>query len=339
MRIKRLVSALLAGLLTLSLAGCGGGGKSDENSGGTKPVQQRVTLVLDWTPNTNHTGFFVAQELGYYEEAGLSVEIVQPPEDGVATLVASGNAQFGIGTQDTMAPALTSPTNALPITVVAALVQHNTSGIISMKEKGIDSPKGLEGHIYATWENPVEQATLKAVMEASGGDFGKLEMVPSSPTDILTAIQTQVDAVWIFYGWDGIAAQVKGLETNYWNFADFDKTFDYYTPVIIANDTYLKENPEGAKKFLAATAKGFEYAIENPEAAADILLKVSPELDKEIVYASQKWLSTQYKAEVERWGYITPARWDGFYTWLSTEGLAPYEIAPGTGYTNDFLPE
>ena len=108
-------------------------------------------------------------------------------------------------------------------------------------------------------------------------------------------------------------------------------------PIIIANNDFLAENPDTAKAFLAATAKGYEYAIENPDAAADILLEAAPELDPEIVKASQEWLADQYIADAEKWGYIDPARWDGFYTWLTENNLVDGELPAGTGYSNDYL--
>ena len=125
---------------------------------------EKITFVLDWTPNTNHTGLYVAQELGYFEEAGLEVEIVQPPEDGAEVLVASGKAQFGVSFQDSMAPAFARE-DALPITAVAAVIQHNTSGIISRKGEGMDTPKGMEGHSYATWNGSIELAPIVGLSE------------------------------------------------------------------------------------------------------------------------------------------------------------------------------
>lgn len=328
---KRITALLLGAALTLSLAGCTG-----SNPSSTADGSKKITMVLDWTPNTNHTGLFVAQELGYYKEAGLEVEIVQPPEGGVTPIVASGKAQFGINAQDTLAPALVGE-NAMPITAVATLIQHNTSGILSLKGNGMDTPKGMEGKRYATWENPVEQAIVRSIVEADGGKFENITMIPSSPVDIITALQTDVDAIWIFYAWDGIATEVKGLETDYLDLGKLDPVFDYYTPILFANNDFLQEDPEAAKAFLAATARGYEYAIEDPEAAAEILLKAAPELDRDIVMASQKWLSTQYKAEVEQWGYIDPARWNGFYAWLNEKNLIEGGIEPNTGFSNDYL--
>ena len=336
---KRLLAILLAGAMGLSLTACSG---SDTPSSSTADGEgnadlTKVSIVLDWTPNTNHTGLYVAEKLGYYTEAGLDVEILPNPEGGPTAVVAGGGAESGVYAQDTMAPAFVGD-SPLPITAVAALLQHNTSGLISLTSDGINTPKDLEGKTYATWDNPVEQATIRALMEADGGDYSKLTLIPSTVTNVVAALNTDIDTVWIFYAWDGIATELAGLETNFMDFAKLDSTFDYYTPVIFANNTFLEENPETARAFLAATAKGYEYAAANPSEAADILLEYAPELDSELVHASQEWISEQYIADASQWGYIDPARWDGFYTWLTENNLIDGELLPGTGYTNDYLP-
>lgn len=324
--IMKLLAALI--IMMLSLTGCG---KKESEL-------VKVTLVLDWTPNTNHTGFYVAEELGYFKEAGLEVEIVQPPEDGAEVLVASNQAEFGISFQDTMAPALVGE-DALPITAVAAIVQHNTSGIISRAGEGMDRPSGMEGHSYATWNGSIELETIKYVVEKDGGDYNKIELVPSTVTDEVTALKTNsVDSIWIFYGWAGVKTELEGLDTDYFAFSDIDPVFDYYTPVIIAGNEFLENNPETAKAFLEAVKKGYEYAIDNPDEAADILCEAVPELDTELAHASQLYLSEQYKKDVERWGYIEPTRWNNFYFWLNENGLVSEEIPENTGFSNEYLP-
>ncbi|WP_405121561.1 ABC transporter substrate-binding protein [Sellimonas caecigallum] len=318
------------------MAACG---SEQNNSQDKKEKKEKVTFVLDWTPNTNHTGLYVAQEKGYFDEEGLEVEIVQPPEDGADALVASGKAQFGISFQDTMAPGVTGE-DAIPTTAVAAVVQHNTSGIISRKGEGMDRPKGLEGKKYATWDAPIEKAMMKNVVEADGGDFSKVELIPSTVTDEVSALKSKsVDAIWIFYAWAGIATEVAGLETDYFAFKDINPAFDYYTPVIIANNDFLKDEPETAKKFLNAVKKGYEDAIEDPKEAADILCEASPELDKDLVLASQEYLKDQYIADADSWGYIDPERWNSFYNWLNENGLTETEIPENTGFSNEYLPK
>lgn len=331
---KKIVAVLAAGCMALSLAACGSG----ETSQGENE-KEKITFVLDWTPNTNHTGLYVAQEKGYFEDEGLEVEIVQPPEDGADALVASGKAQFGISFQDTMAPGVVGE-DALPTTAVAAVVQHNTSGIISRKGEGMDTPKGLEGKKYATWDAPIEKAMMENVVEADGGDFSKVELIPSTVTDEVSALESKsVDAIWIFYAWAGVATEVAGLETDYFAFKDINPAFDYYTPVIIGNNEFLEKEPETAKKFLSAVKKGYEDAIEDPDGAAEILCEAAPELDQELVKASQEYLKDQYIADAYRWGYIDPDRWNLFYNWLNENGLTENEIPENTGFSNEYLPE
>lgn len=330
--LRKFISLFVAAAIVCCLTACDGAINETQN--------EKITFVLDWTPNTNHTGLYVAAANGYFDEAGIEVEIVQPPEGGAEMLVGSGKAQFGISFQDSMATALIGD-DALPITAVAAVIQHNTSGIISRKGEGMDAPKGLEGHKYATWDSPVEKATINQVMAADGGDFSKVELIPSTVTDEVSALKSKsVDAIWIFYAWAGVACEVAELETDYFEFADIDPVFDYYTPVIISNNTYLQEKPETAKAFLSAVSKGYEFAIENPEEAADILMEAAPELksNPELVYASQEYLSKEYAADADRWGEFDPERWVGFYNWLNEKQLLDGTLDSYKGFTNDYLP-
>lgn len=321
------------------MTGCASKEKTVQAEYGSNTEKKNITFVLDWTPNTNHTGLYVAQEKGYFDEEGLEVEIVQPPEDGAEVLVASGKAQFGISFQDSMAPAM-SGDNMLPITAVAAVLQHNTSGIISRAGEGMSRPKGLEGKKYATWDLDVEKAMVKNVVETDGGSFDKVELIPSTVTDEVSALTSKsVDAIWIFEGWAGAACELAGLDTDYFSFKDINPVFDYYTPVIISNDSFLKENEETAKAFLRALSKGYKDAADNPSEAADILCKAAPELDKELVTASQKYMAEQYQAEAPQWGVIDAGRWNAFYNWLNEEGLVTAAIQENTGFSNEYLPE
>lgn len=327
--MKKIITVMLSLVLLFSLCACSNDKESD---------LKEITLCLDWTPNTNHTGFYVADKLGYYEQAGLKVTIVQPPEGGAEMMTASSQAQFGISAQDSLAANYAS-SEPMAITAVATILQHNTSGIIS---RDCETPKDLEGKRYSTWDSPTEKAMIKYVMEKDGGDFSKVELIPNVITDEAQALKHgDTDAVWIYYAWSGINAEVSGLDFEYFAFSDLDKVFDFYTPVIIANDDFLKNDPETAKAFLSATAKGYEYAIENPEEAVFMLIEgdttgslVGSEW---LVTESQKWISKQYIADAEKWGVIDAQRWDSFYKWLSDEGLVEKAIPAGTGFTNDYI--
>ncbi len=332
---KVLGAAALIVLMVLPAAACGTGTAENELT--------ELTVCLDWTPNTNHTGLYVADALGYYDEAGLSVSIVQPPEGDAAALCAAGQAEIAVAVQDDLAASFARE-DPLEVTAVAALLQHNSSGIISRAGEGIDTPAGLEGKRYSTYNGVIELAIMQHVVESDGGDFAKVDLIPYTLEDEAGALKENLtDAIWIYYGWGGISAELSGLDFDYFYFRDIDPVFDYYTPILIANDQFLEEYPETAKAFLEATARGYEYAIEHPEEAAQILIDGdttgSLSGSEELVTASQIWMADEYKAEVDQWGYIDPDRWNAFYDWLNDNGLVEVEIPENTGFTNEYLPE
>lgn len=318
--MKKTLSVILLVCLAFSFAGCCE--KSDNDL-------TEITVVLDWTPNTNHTGLYAAKKLGYYEDFGLKVNIVQPPEDGAMALVASGKAEFGISFQDSMAPALSE---GLDVIAVAAVTQHNLSGIISKKEKGIDSFSKMEGATYATWGSPIEQSIIGYCMEKEGASIENLNMIDSTVTDVLTALDTNmIDTVWVYEYWDVMKAQIEGYDYNYIDFKSVDETMDYYTPVIITSEKYVNDNYEVAESFILATEKGYKYCSENPESAADILLEADPTLDEELVRASAVFMADKYVDEDGSWGYIDEERWNKFYTWLYENNLTKTDLT-GKGF-------
>lgn len=322
------IGGLAAGLLT----GCG----NNEEAGATN--KEPVTVILDWTPNTNHTGLYVALEKGYYSAEGLDVKIVQPSEGTTATLIAAGKGDFGVSYQEDVTYALTSK-DPLPIKAVATLIQHNTSGFASPKSKNITSPKDFVGKVYGGWGSPSESAVLQAVMEKAGADYGKLKQVDIGSDDFFAATNKNVDFAWIFEGWTGIEAKNKGVDINYIAAKDLDPALDYYTPILIAGTKELKANPEKARKFLKATEEGYRYAIEHPEEGADILLKYAPEIDKKLAVESQKYLAAQYIADAPAWGQMKEQVWNAYAGFLKEKGLIDKDLVATDAFTNEFLPK
>lgn len=331
--MKRILVLLFSILLISSLTACGE--KADTQPKGAEQAK-KVTVMLDWVPNTNHTGLFVALEKGWYKEQGLDVEIIQPAEGGTAQLVAANKADFGVGYQEdiTMARA-----NDVPVVSIAAIIQHNTSGFASKKEANITTPKDLEGKRYGGWGSPTEEAVIKAVMENNGADFNSVEFFNVGQMDFFTVIERDADFTWIYYGWDGVEAERRNLPLNVMMLKDLDPALDYYTPVLMTSENTINNDPEMVKKFLAAATKGYQYCIEHPEEAADILLKHAPELDKELVVASQKWLSSEYQDDAARWGEQKQSVWKNYADWLHNQGLLPQTIDETKAFTNDFLPK
>ena len=336
MKFKKIMSVGLASVLSLSLlAGCSNGGEEEASANGDL---EKVTVVLDWTPNTNHTGLYTALDNGYYEEQGLDVEIIQPPEGGAASLVASGKADFGVSYQEEVTYAKTSE-EPLPIKAIATIIQHNTSGFASPAEKNIKSPKDFENKIYGGWGSESESAALQAAMKKAGADFDKLTIADIGQDDFFTATTNSVDFAWIYEGWDVVQAGLKDFDLNFIPMKDLDERLDYYTPVLISNETVLSENPEMAKKFLAATAQGYQFAIDKPEEAAEILIGHAPEIDKELAVESQKYLAGKYIDDAPRWGEMKDEVWNNYTDFLMEYKLINQKLNPEDAYTNEFLPE
>lgn len=329
--MNRRISLILIGILVLMLSFSGCTEKTDESV-----ELEKVIVTLDWTPNTNHTGLYVAKDKGYYEEIGLDVDIIQPSEGTAEQLVATDKAQFGISYQEATTFARLE---GVPVVSIATVIQHNTSGFASIKDKGIETPKDFEGKKYGGWGSPVEEATLKALMEKYDGDVEKAEILTSGVIDFFASSEKDIDFAWIFEGWTGIEAQIRGIELNYIDLGKEDPALDYYTPIIITSEGLISENQELAKKFMKATAKGYEDAIENPEEAAEILLANAPELDQELVIESQKFLSNAYQAEASQWGIQKREVWANYTDWLYNNGLINSKIDIDAAFTNEFLPE
>lgn len=347
-RLERGLMLALIIMMTFALTACSGkgqeAGQGDQTSG--NPAQEQgtnqnkakekrdVKIVLDWTPNTNHTGLYVAKEKGFYEEEGLNVEILQPSTGASDAMIASGEAQFGVSVQEGITMARQQN---VPIVSIGAIIQHNTSGFAAPKSKNI-KPKGFEGKTYGGWGSPVEEMIIHTIMEKDGGDYSKLKSVNMGNADYFTAVKKDIDFAWIFYAWTGIEAELRGEPIDMLYVNQYAKELDYYTPVLSTSEKLSKEDPELVKAFMRATSKGYQFAIDNPEDAANLLLKAVPDLNKDLVIASQKWLSPKYKDDAPRWGEQKREVWANYMNWLVENKLMEKSIDVDKAFTNDFLP-
>lgn len=353
MGVKKVLMLCLTCILVTVIAGCGSsngnnGTAASTNAGNSTTAPEatgaapdapaeltKIKVALDWTPNTNHTGLYAAKDLGYYEEAGLDVEIVSPGAAGADTMVTSGEAAFGISAQEALTLARLQK---VPLVSIAAIIQHNTSGFAAPKDRNITSPKDFEGKTYGGWGSPAEEAAMKAIMDPEGGDVKKVKLVNIGEADYFTAVKRDIDFAWIFYAWTGVEAELRGEPLDMLYLKDYAPELDYYTPVLTTSEKVIAENPELVKAFLQATSKGYQYAIDNPEEAAAILTKAVPDLDPELVLASQKWLSPKYKDDAARWGEQKAEIWQNYADWMYNLKLLEQPLDAESAFTNEFLP-
>lgn len=339
MRKFKSTSLLVFTCLILILSGCNTGNesadKSSQSQNGATSLRP-VKVVLDWSPNTNHTGLYVAKDQGYYEEEGLDVEIILPGSGGADTMVASNEVPFGVSIQENVTQ---GRTQGVPLVSLAAIIQHNTSGFAAPVAKGIKSPKDFEGKTYGGWGSPIEEAVMKSIMDLEQADVKKVNMVSIGEADYFTAVKRDIDFAWIFYAWTGIEAELRGEPLDMLYVKDYSPSLDYYTPVIVSNEKTIESDPELVKKFMKATTKGYQYAIDHPEESASMLLKAVPDLDEELVKASQKWLSPKYQEDATRWGEQKQEVWQNYSDWMFERGLLDKKLDTDQAFTNEFLPQ
>ena len=311
---------------------------SSENETGSnsESIQlKKVTVVLDWIPNTNHTGLFVALENGYFENEGLDVSIVEAPEFNFIEMVGTDSTQFGICGQEQLSQARVS--GDVPVVAIGTILQENTSGFASPSERGILSPKDFEGKKYSGWGTPLEEKFIETLMLKDGGDFSKVEMRMMGATDFFASMETEADFAWIYYGWDGVGAEVADYDLEFILLQDVDPALDFYSPILISNEKTIEEVTETVRKFMKAVSQGYIYSVGNPEDAADLLLKHTPETDRTHAIESIKYLSDFILDENGNFGTMSPEIWETFSNWMYVNGLLEKPLELEESYTNEFL--
>jgi ABC-type nitrate/sulfonate/bicarbonate transport system substrate-binding protein len=331
MSVRRTITAaaLLSAIILAAVAGCGGSS--------TSPTQ-KVTVVLDWTPNTNHAGVYLAKQQGAYEQAGLDVDIVEPDQAGGIAQVAAGNAQFAFSYAEQVLPVRALGT---PVVSIATVLRTNTSSLASPSDRKITRPRDLAGKTYGTFGGPIEEPLIKALVACDGGDPDTVRFVDVGNADYNVGFRKHAyDAVWVFDGWDVIRLRaIARTPVTTIAFRDhLDCIPDWYTPVIVTSETLVHEQPELVRAFLAATSEGYRTAISSPQAAADALMTGAPESDRALVEASARFLAPFYASSSGAWGRQDAAVWDGFDAFLRRSKIVTAAAPVADAFTNDFLP-
>lgn len=317
-----------------AIAACGG----DDGSAGDAGERQAITLMLNWTPNTHHLGIYTAQQRGWYGEAGLDVRIIEPASGGVATAVAAGSADIGISVAEEVLPARAS---GVPVKSVATILPHNDSTLMALADEGISRPKDLEGKTYGGYEGALETELISRLVRCDGGDPAKVTMVNIGDADYLAGLELgRYDVVWVFSGWDALRAEVvEQTPITQIRFADQTECIpDWYTPLFIASESTIAERPDVVRSFLAATARGYEAAIDDPAAAAADFLAAVPEADETLVEASAQYYAPLFAEPDAGWGRQDGAIWADFGAFADEAGLLSAPVDPAAAYTDDLLP-
>lgn len=310
----------------------------------SKQPLTKMTLALDWTPNTNHTGIFVAQEKGWYRDQGIDLTLL-PYSSNVTpdVLVSDGKADVGISSTEGV---VSDAAVGQPVVSIAAIVQHNTSELSVLTSSGIKRPRDLDGKTYGAFGAPYETAVVSQIIKHDGGTGNFKSIVLS--IDPLQALQShRVDFVWIFQGAEGIQAKYQGMQLTSFPIVD-NGIADYYTPTIIASPKEIQQKSDLLTRFMKATAQGYDYARTHVAASAQILMQQAPKgtfPDAQYVVESQQYLSPRYADTGRQWGLQDAAAWEGYPEFMlshggvkDASGKTITQMDLSALYTNKFLP-
>ncbi|MET9211623.1 MULTISPECIES: ABC transporter substrate-binding protein [unclassified Nocardia] len=334
-RLCRALAVLATTVATLSLlTACGSGGGSDNT----------IRFALDWTPNTNHVGLYVALQRGYFTDAGLDVQVLPYNNTAVDTVIDAGNAEFGISTHNSSTFARASGAR---VKSVLAPLQHWATGIgVRADRADLASPKNLDGKTYAGFGDPGEKEALQQVIRNDGGtgDFTSVMLGSSAYEAVYSG---KADFTVSYLAWEGIEAEHHGTPMRYFRYTDFGFP-DAYAIVVDANEGWLAQNPDRAAKFVQALQRGYQFAADNPDAAAQDLIDANPGAftDEKLVFESQRMLAEQFmKNAAGKVGTQTVEQWTANSGFLYRGGLLtgpdgkPLTTEPdwSTYFTNEYL--
>lgn len=304
----------VAGGAASLLAACG-----DDDADAAAAGKTKVTLALDWTPNTNHTGFYVADKLGYFADSGIALSIVPFSNATADSLVTAGKADFSISFPTYMYANFAA---GLPMVSVMSILQKDPLEIMVTADSGITRPAQLDGKKAAGTGSPATSWEMKSVIQHDGGT-GKFSEVTLNTDSYQAVYNKKVDFAGQFATWEGIEATLAGIKTTTFPFRNYGVP-DNYAVVMASSTTYLSKNPDLAKKFIAAVMKGYEYAQQNPDKAAQILSDANPGAFSDIALPkqSQELLSKDYLLDsAGKFGTQTLAGWQPFGKMLYDAGV------------------
>jgi putative hydroxymethylpyrimidine transport system substrate-binding protein len=320
--------ALLAALplmLILLVAACGGDDDLD-----------RVVLALDWFPNADHAGIYVAQAQGFFEDEGLKVVLQVPsnPEDP-PKFVATGRADFAISYEPDV---IQAKAQGLPIVAVAAIVPVPLNSIQVLKSSGLSGPGDLAGKRIAYPGIPSNEAYLATVLRHAGVDPDSVELV-NVGFDLGPALRGgRVDAtIGSYWNVEAVEAELKGFPVDVIRLQDWGvPTYDEL--VFIVSEKAASENGDTIRRFLRAIARGHQFAVSNPDAAIDAVAVANPEMERELIDRGVRLLTPLW-AEMRPFGRLDESKWQSFVDFLYDNQLIEERVPLDTLMTNEFIPE
>ena len=295
-----------------------------------------ISLALDWYPNANHAGLYLARERALFEAAGLAAEIYTPSDPTVVLqTVGAGQDTFGISYQTDV---LLARAQDVPVVSIAALVQHPLLGIMSLASEGITRPADLAGKQVGFPGIPSQEAFLATMLESDGARLDDVELVNVGFDLVPAAISGQLAGVMgAYWTHETILAEREGhpvtlLRVEEWGVPD------YYELVLVASEDTVADRPDLVTAFLTVVAQGYSAAVAEPEAALDALEAASGDIVREVEAEGLALLGPEWFDGSVPFGHQDPTRWTAYAAWMAERGLIPADLEASAAFIADLIP-
>jgi NitT/TauT family transport system substrate-binding protein len=329
---KRIIGALIAVVIIAAI------GAAVVLYTPTPAEEEQVTAMMSFIPVTDWNPFYVAIDKGYYADEGLDVTMQYSTEGSMGPIkqVASGKTQFGIASGASL---ITARSQDVPVVAIYQVVHVNPYGVIAKKGSGIIKPSDLVGKSVAISGagSPTDIMT-KAILYKSGVDYNNVTFVPVGAAQISSLLEDKTDAIGGHLFFDFLLKSM-GVETDAIWAKDCDANL--VDEALITNEELLKNNPELVRKFVKATKRGLEYAIEHPEEATDIYIKFNPDAAEKRDFNLEYW-ETYVNELVQPNKYPLDQQFDHDRWTMTQDTLYDIEVIDRktditTMYTNEFV--
>ena len=329
-------------VISLLAAACGGGSPTstpvptDSPTPTAEPIElSEVSIALDWFPWANHSGLFIAQERGYFEEQGLKVNIYVPGDPStVLQTVAAGRDDFGISYQPEL---LIAREQGITAVSIMAMVQHPLNSVMALKESGIAEPKDMMGKKIGSPGLPSDEALIDTMLRSQGLTIDDVEMVNVGFDLVPALISKNVDAiVGAYWVHESISATNQGFELNIMRMEQ-NGVPDFYELVIVANEEKIAQDPDLVQSFVRGVTRGYQDAIADPQDAVQLLKRVKPEVDWAIEIPGVELLAPLWATDNGVCGWQEEARWKDFAEWLVDTGRLSASTDPMAAFDNSFV--
>ncbi|MFD0798985.1 ABC transporter substrate-binding protein [Maribacter chungangensis] len=279
---------------------------------------KKFTIALDWTANTNHTGFYVAKAKGFYKELGLDVTITTPDMDNYSVTPAKKvelrQADMALCPFESVVSYRTKAT-PFEAVAIATIFQEDISAIATLANGKIKRPADLDGKKYASYKARYEDEIVRQMIKNDGG-VGDFEISYPEKLGIWETILTgKADATWIFRNWEGVQAANEGIALNLFKMSDYGIPYGY-SPIILASEKLVSDNEGDYARFLEATKKGYLFAQANPVKGVECIAPYVAKQDWDIDLLQSQEFTSPFYGTMDTWGVMDKQKVKAYLDWL-----------------------